>query len=273
MKYLFSLLSALVLLTSCSEYQKVLKNEEVAPKYDMAVKLYEQGLETGKSKYFTKSIKLLEQILPQYKGKPQGQGLSYMEANAYYENGDFFTSGYLFERFAQSYPTSERVEQAVFKSAKSYYNVSPVYSKDQSQSKKALVKLQVYIDTFPDGEFFTEANELVLKIRDKLDKKYYEIAKQYHHTERYKAAIEALDNYILDYPGTPYKEKAYFYKQESAYILAINSLKSLMDERLRVAKVYAEDYLRYYPDGEFAEQTQTYLNDINERLINKAYEN
>ncbi|MGB2088282.1 MAG: outer membrane protein assembly factor BamD [Psychroflexus salarius] len=273
MKYIVSLLLATLFLTSCSEYQKVLKNEEPAPKFDLAKTLYEKGVETGRSKYFTRSIRLFEQILPQYRGKPQGQILAYMNANAYYLNGDYYTSAYLFERFAQSYPRSEKAEEAIFKSAKSYYKVSPVYSKDQSQTQKALDKLQTYINVYPEGAYFVEANDIVLELRTKLDKKYYEIAKQYHHTERYKAAIEAFDNYILDYPGTPFKEKAYFYKFESAYILAINSLRSLTEERLEAAKIYAEDYLRYYSDGEFSELATNYLNDINERLNKKAYEN
>lgn len=273
MKYIFSLLIAFVFLSSCSQYQKVLKAEETAPKYEMAKTLYEKGVETGKSKYFTKAIRLFEQILPQYKGKPQGQILSYMNANAYYLNGDYYTSGYLFERFAKSYPTSEKAEEGYFKSAKSYYEVSPVYSKDQTQSEKALLKLQTYINTYPDGSYFDEANQIVLELRTKLDRKYYEIAKQYHHTEHYKAAIEAFDNYVLDFPGTPFKEKSYFYKLESAYILAINSLRSLMDERLKTAKIFAEDYLRYYPEGEFLDQTTIYIKDINERLNKKAYEN
>lgn len=273
MRYITILFLSLVLLSSCSEYQKVLKSEEVAPKYEMAKSLYEKGVETGKNRYLNKAIRLFDQILPQYRGKPQGETLSYMNANAYYLSGDYFSSAHLFERFTQSYPTSQKAEDALYKSAKAYYEISPVYSLDQSQSLKALNKLQVYIDTYTDGEYFEEANKMVAELQGKIDKKYYEIAKQYHHTERYKAAIEALDNYILDYPGTDYKEKAYFYKYESAYLLAINSLRVLVEDRLETAKIYADDYLRYYPEGEFADEAQTYLNDINKRLKEKAYEN
>lgn len=273
MRYVTVLLLSLILFSSCSEYQKVLKSEEVGPKYEMAKELYEKGVETDKNRYFNKSMRLFDQILPQYRGKPQGETVTYMNANAYYLSGDYFTAAHLFERFTQSYPTSQKSEEALFKSAKSYYEVSPVYSLDQSQSLKALAKLQIYIDTYTEGKHFDEANVLVAELQEKIDKKYYEIAKQYHHTERYKAAIEALDNYILDYPGTDYKEKAYFYKYESAYLLAINSLRVLVEERLKEAKNYGEDYLRYYPEGEFAEEAQTYFDDINKRLKEKAYEN
>jgi outer membrane protein assembly factor BamD len=49
----------------------------------------------------------------------------------------------------------------------------------------------------------------------------------------------ALDNFIIDYPGTPYKEKALFYKLDSAYQLGINSVPSKMEERLICKTAYA----------------------------------
>jgi outer membrane protein assembly factor BamD len=38
-----------------------------------------------------------------------------------------------------------------------------------------------------------------------------------------KSALVALDNFIADYPGTPYKEDALYYKFDSAYQL-VNSV-------------------------------------------------
>ena len=269
MKQLLLLFSLAVFLTSCSEYQKVLKEKEISPKYEMAKKMYDQGIETGRNKYYRKAIRLFDQILPQYKGKPSGESLSYMNANAHYELGDFYLSGFLFERFTKSYPDSQKAEEAFFKSAKSYYEVSPIYSKDQEDTKTALGKLQFYVDTYGDGEFFDEANSMIQELSVKIEKKYYEIAKQYHHTERYKAAIQAFENFILDYPGSRFREKAYFYKFESAYILAINSISQLVPERLEEAKIYYEDYMKYYNEGELYEKAQTYAQDIEERLQNQ----
>jgi len=70
-RYFIVLLTA-TLFISCSEYQKALKSTEIEPKYKVGSKLYEKGVETKKNKYFKRSIRLFEQILPQYQGKPQG---------------------------------------------------------------------------------------------------------------------------------------------------------------------------------------------------------
>jgi len=267
MKRIAILLIIIFGFTSCSEYQKVLKEKEIQPKYEMAKELYDKGIETDKDKYLRKSIRLFEQIMPQYKGKPSGETVAYMNANAHYLIGDYFLSGYMMERFTKSYPNSQKVEEAFYKSAKSYYEVSPIYSKDQEDTRKALAKLQFYINTYPDGQYFETSNDMIQELSTKIERKYYEISKQYHHTERYKAAIQSFENYNLKFPGSKFREQAFYYRFESAYILAINSISALVPERLADAKTYYEDYIKYYSESEseLAEQARIYAQDIEER--------
>ena len=268
MKHLFFTLLTIILFSSCSEYQKALKNDDIAKKYELGISYYEQaqdGAKRPKAKY-RKAIKLFEQILPQYRGKPQGEKLAFVYANSYYELEDYFLSGYQFERFTKAYPDSDRVEEAAFKSARSYYEGSPRYSLDQADTDKALDKLQLYFVTYPEGQFIEEANVMATELGQKLEKKAYEIAKQYHHTENYKPAIEAFDNYLVDYPGSSYREKAIYYKFESAYLLAINSYDYLVEERLLVAKSYLDNYFKYYQDGELSVKANELKADIEARL-------
>ena len=57
------------------------------------------------------------------------------------------------ERFVEAYPKSERVDEIAFLAAKSYYKLSPVYAKDQTETADAIVKLQDFINRYPDSEF------------------------------------------------------------------------------------------------------------------------
>lgn len=266
MKNILFVFIALMALSSCSEYQKVLGGTDDSAKYKMAVSLYEKGKETGKDRYFKKSLRLQDQIINKYRGRPQGQKLSFLYANTYYLLGAYINSGYPFERFTIAYPESEKIEEATFKGAKSYYYLSPRYSLDQTDTKKALGKLQDYLNTYPEGKYVEDANKLVNELQTKLEKKAYQIAKQYHHTLYYKAAIDAMDNFILDYPGSPFREKAYYYKFDSAYLLAINSYKYLQEERLKQALEFYNEYIKKYPQGEFVEEANEHFADIKTRL-------
>ena len=269
MKKRLLLLGIFLILVSCGEYQKILKSEDPGVKYAMAEKLYNEAKEENNKSKYRKALRLFEQIVPQYRGKPQGEKVTYLFADTYYQLKDSYLAGYQFERFTSAYPNSEKIEEAAFKSAKSYYFLSPRYDLDQSETDKAMAELQKYIDTYPNGEYLEEANVLATELRVKLEKKAYEIAKQYHHTTNYKSAMVAFTNFISEYPGSPFREAAFYYRFDSAYKLAINSYQQLMEERLNTAKGYYNSYQKYCPEGSvYNDQLQTSNKDLESRLQN-----
>ena len=240
-KKLVSLFLLVVLITSCGEYQKALKTEDVAVKFEMATKLYD----TGK---FNDAIRLIEQIAPAYRGKPQAEKLFYMFSQSYYKTKQYYLAAYQFESFVSGYPKSEKAEEAAYLGAKCFSMLSPVYSLDQIDTFKAIDKLQVFIDSYPNSAYLPEANRVLRELNEKIEKKVYENAKGYHTIMDYKSAMVALDNFIADYPGTSFKEDALFYKYDSAYQLAINSVPSKMEERLNISKTAYNSLIKYKPD-------------------------
>ncbi|MDT0676723.1 outer membrane protein assembly factor BamD [Autumnicola musiva] len=262
------LLICVLVLASCSEYQDVLQSKDAGEKYSYAEKLYNEASAENSNRKYRKAIRLFDQIMPQFRGKPQGQRVSYLFADSYYQVGDYLLADFEFNRFLQSYPDSEKAEEAAFKMAASNYHESPPYNLDQTETDKAILLLQQYLDTYPEGEYVEAANEMATELRVKLERKAYEIAKQYHKTLNYKAAIVSFDNFLASYPGSPFRENAYYYKFDSAYELAINSYFQLMQERLQEAKTYAVDYMKYYPEGEYPAVIEVSMDDINKRLQN-----
>lgn len=259
MKKIVSLLFLMALFTSCNEYQKALKNEDVAVKFEMGTKLYEEGK-------YTKAIRLFEQIAPAYRGKPQAEKLFYMFAQSYYKTNQFYLAGYQFESFVSSYPKSEKLQEAAFLGANSYSKLSPVYSLDQTDTFKAIDKLQAFIDTYPNSEYLSQANETVKGLTEKIEKKVYENAKGYNTISDYKSALVALDNFIADYPGTKYKEDALFYRFDSAYQLGINSVESKMEERLNVAKTAYSNLMKFNADSQYKEKANAMLARVEQDL-------
>ena len=74
MKKLFYILLIFTFLTSCSEYQKALKSDDTAAKFKLGEELYNEG-------YYSKANTLFTQVVPIYKGKPQGERLMYLYSN------------------------------------------------------------------------------------------------------------------------------------------------------------------------------------------------
>jgi outer membrane protein assembly factor BamD len=234
-------------------------------------KLYNDGK-------FAKANRLFAQIVPNYRGKPQAEKLMYLYSNTFYKMEDYYVSAYQFERFASSYPKSEKLEEASFYSAKSTYQLSPIYSKDQTETKEAIEKLQEFINLFPESEYVSEANKLVQELDYKLEKKAYEIAKQYNHISDYPASVRSFDNFIFEFPGSRLREDALFYRLDSAYRLAINSVEykntanglvHLKKERLETAKEYSDAFKEAYANSKHIEDANEMAAKINDQL--KSY--
>lgn len=260
MRKLISYIVLVIILSSCSEYQKALKNEDVKAKYDLAQKYYEE-------EDYKRANRLFEQIAPKYVGKPQGERVMFFFANTYFHRKDYNMAGYQFERFIKSYPKSEKVAEAAFLGAKSYYKLSPSHTLDQTDTDKALVKLQSFINTFPDSEYFDEANKMAKELTTKKERKAFEIGKQFNKLGHFDysfltPAMAAFDNFISDYPGSIYREDVLYLKFESATEFALNSFSRLKPERLVNAKTAYNALKKQFPKTKYAENAAKLLKKI-----------
>jgi outer membrane protein assembly factor BamD len=57
----------------------------------------------------------------------------------------------------------KKVQEAAYLGPKSYSMLSPIYSLDQTDTYKAIDKLQAFIDTYPNSEYLSEATVRVLQ--------------------------------------------------------------------------------------------------------------
>ncbi|RMB56138.1 outer membrane protein assembly factor BamD [Dokdonia sinensis] len=263
MKNILAFLILVVVVSSCSTYQETLKSDDIGAKYALADSLYDIGK-------YKKSLKLWEQIVPVYRGRPQAERVMYKYSDTYYQLGDYYLAGYNFERFVKSYPKSTKREDAAFKSAQSYYKLSPRYNLDQGDTQRAMDKLQEFINSYPESVQIPVANDMVAELGTKIEKKEFEIAKMYNKIAvsqfTYPAAIKSMDNFLSDFPGSEFKEDALFYRLDSAYKFAIGSRRDLVTERLEAAKQYHETLIKYFPSGKYNEEATEMITDINERL-------
>lgn len=258
-KSLYIALLGLMIMSSCNDYQRALKSEDIALKFKMGDSLFNAGK-------YSKANRLFEQIVPSYRGKPQAQKLMYMHAMSFFNTKDYYLSGYQFERFTKAYPQSEKSEEAAFFSAKSKYMLSPVYTKDQQETREALDKLQLFINDYPDSSYLGEANTLVQELDFKLEKKSFEIAKQYNTIYDYRAAIKAFDNFLLEYPGSKLREESLYIRLHSAHALSINSVPWKKEERLNDAKGFYEGFKKSFPESDYISEADEMIQEINEEL-------
>lgn len=246
-------------LFSCSDYQKLLNSDNASEKYKQAEVFYNSG-------EYRKANRLLEQIIPKYRGKPQAQRIIFFFAESYFQIKSYNLAAYQYENFVKSFPKSDRIQEASFKAAKSYYYQSPTFSLDQEETYTAIEKLQVFINLYPNSEYSSEANQMISELQVKLEKKDFEIAKQYYTIRDYRSAIKTNDNFIASFPGTKFREEALYTKFISLYEIAINSVIYKKENRLKELQQQFNLILRYYPDSVFKEDLDDKMKKINSEL-------
>jgi outer membrane protein assembly factor BamD len=144
--------------------------------------------------------------------------------------------------------------------------LSPIYTLDQDDTLTGIDKLQVFINRFPNSEYLTEALELMDQLQNKIEKKEFEISKQYYTIRDYSSAIKSLDNFIADNPGTIYREEALYFRWLSQNEIAINSIESRINERVTELERSLENFLIYYPDTIFIDDLSEKINNAKQLL-------
>lgn len=214
-----------MLLTSCSEYQKIFKSSDRKLKYEYAMKMYEK-------KKYNKSTAVFEELYTSSRGDANAENIHYYFAKSYYGAGDYLLASYFFEDFVYKYSTSQYVEDAAYTNAMCYYRDSPENPLDQTSTYKAIAQLQQFVDRYPQSPLVQECNKRVEELRLKLENKAYRVAYQYYRMEYYQAAAVAFTLLLKDFPDSDRRGKVSYYIVKSSYILAINSVKTKKEERL-----------------------------------------
>jgi outer membrane protein assembly factor BamD len=254
LKFLASIVLLFVLFSACqSKYEKLLKSSDYELKYTKAKEFFE------KEKY-ENAVNLFEELMQVYRGTERGEEAHYYYAYSEYNIGNYDLAGYYFRQFTRNYPTSSHAEECAYLVAYCYYLNSPKFNLDQADTKNAINEMQVFIESYPSSTKMDTANEIISKLRLKLERKSFETCKQYILIEDFKAALIELKNFVKDFPDSKMIEEANYLIIKSNYLLYQNSIESKKEERLNNV---IESYFKFvdlYPNSEFIRDAEFYYN-------------
>ena len=124
-------------------------------------------------------LSAFEELLNLYRGTSKNQEVYYYYAMTHYGMQDYILAAYHLKSFANTFPQNDRAEECAYLAAYCYYLDSPRYSLDQSSTNKAINELQLFINQHPGSSKVDTATLYIDRLRDKLERKSFEIGKQY----------------------------------------------------------------------------------------------
>jgi outer membrane protein assembly factor BamD len=243
MKKLSLLLVVLFILASCRSQELIRPGDSLEVAYDKAYALYEE-------ERWRDAASAFEVVISIGRGTEYGRNAQFYLAESHYNNRQYLVAASEYERYSASHPNSERRQEADFKAALSYYNLSPRYNIDQQYTRRAIEQFSLFLVRYPNSEMTTEAGQKIDELRDKLARKKYEAAQFYMRTNRYNAAAVYYEMVIDRFPESRYAERS-LVNQIDAYIkYAENSVTARQEERFRKAVESYEKYLQLFPRGD-----------------------
>lgn len=253
------LLSSALLLGSCTGYQKLLKSTNVNEKYEAAIKYYDKG-------DFFRAGTLLEELIPLLKGRPEAEKAQFYFANTNYKQRNYVLAAYYFKQFVDTYPNSPQVEEAQFLRARSLYRDSPTYELDQTNTVTALETIQDFLNNYPTSQFRADAEGMSQELQKKLENKAFTSAKLYYALRYNQAAVTALGNFNVQYPGSAYAEQADYLRLAAQYAWAKESIESKQKERFTDAVTIYQHFVDTYPQSKSLRAAQNMYDDSRAEL-------
>ena len=276
-KYIIIALVSGSVLTSCGEYNKVLKSTDYEYKYEAAKSYFGKGQNT-------KAAAILEELITILKGTDKAEESLYMLGMTYYNQGDFITASHYFSTYYNTYPRGTYTEQARFYSGKALFLDTPEPRLDQSSTYKAIQELQMFMEYFPASNRHQEAQQMIFDLQDKLVMKDYMAARLYYDLgsytgnssysttgNNYLACIVTAQNALKDYPYTKLREDISILLLRAKYDMAKESVEEKKEARMRDAIDEYYAFKNEFPESKYTKEVENiykdakkYVKEINE---------
>jgi outer membrane protein assembly factor BamD len=148
---------------------------------------------------YVKAIEDLDVILLNFNGEQGIDSAQFLLAESHFKLDEFYNASYEYSKLTDNFPESFLSEEAMYKSALCYYNLSPLPALDQKETRKAITKFQFYLDKYKTGNFTTLSIEKIKELRYKLAEKEYNSGVLYLKMDQPRAAkvyfVTVLENY------------------------------------------------------------------------------
>ena len=255
---LITLLAA-VLLSSCGEYNKLLKSTDYEYKYEAAKNYFAKG-------QYNRAATLLNELIAILKGTDKAEESLYMLGMSYYNQKDYQTAAQTFVQYFNVYPRGTFTELARFHAGKALFLDTPEPRLDQSSTYQAIQQLQMFMEYFPNSTKKQEAQDMIFALQDKLVLKELYSARLYYNLgnylgNNYESCVITAQNALKDYPYTDYREELSILVLRARHEMAIYSVEDKKMDRYRetIDEYYA--FKNEFPESKYLKEAEKIFNE------------
>lgn len=249
----------LTVFASCKNEDLIQRGDTLPTAYKKAMGLYQAG-------EYGDAAEAFETVIQLGRGTDYAREAQFFLAESYFKQERYLLSAAEYERYVSLYPRGTYRQEAQFKEAYSYYELSPRYKLDQSYTRTAIEKFRLYNSRFSDSEKVKEAAMYINRLRSKLAKKLYYSADLYLRTDSFEAAIIYFNLTIDNYPETIWAQRALVDEIQAYNTYASLSVPGKQQERYQKAIETYEKFVQLYPDGKYRSEAEDHVDEARSAL-------
>lgn len=227
---------------------------------------YQKGVAEFEDGDYDTAIRFFRAVFDYGRGNEWAPAARFKLAMAQRELGKHLVAANEFRRFAQLYRNDERVPEAQFERANSYYLRSPSYQLDQSDSQEAISLFRLFIDRYPNHELVAEAEKKIDELRAKLAHKEFASGRLYERREMWGAATTVYEKAFDNYPDTPWADDVLLGAVRSYVEYGDRSVERLQAERYQKAIDHYNRLAQLFPDSGLLGRAEELYNEAREKL-------
>ncbi|HUF08078.1 MAG TPA: outer membrane protein assembly factor BamD [Rhodothermales bacterium] len=251
-------LTSVTLLGACGGSQRA-SSETPEIAYRKGVAFFDRGS-------YDRAVEQLQQVFEFGRVNEWADDAQYTLARAYYEGKQYLLAANEFDRFIGLYPRDERVEEAAYYRAMSYYRQSPPFNLDQTDSERAVEYLRLFLSTYPNSERAQDIGQKIDELQEKLARKLLAKAELYERGEMYEAAAITFQRVLEKYPSTDVVDESLLGAMRSWVAFADASIPSRKRERLENAVTAYNRLVQLFPGSPHLKEAELIFGSIQERM-------
>jgi outer membrane protein assembly factor BamD len=251
---------ALLALTGCAGSGRL--------SYDGPEDAYNKGVAKVEARDFERAAEFFQGVFDFGRTHEWAADAQISMARAYRSNKDFLLAANEFTRFTQIYRADPRVPDAAYELAMTYYDRSPAWALDQTDTERAITQFELFMIRYPSHPLFFEGQDRIEELRGKLAQKRYYAGFEYQVRGYHQAAALTFVSVFDDYYDTEWADDALVAAANAYIAYADQSVINRRSERLRSAIDAYDRLLQIFPDSPLIKDAEVAYLNASQRLQN-----
>ncbi len=225
-------------------------------RYETAEEAYQKGMEQFERARYERAAEYFQAVFNFGRSHEWADDAQLYLARSYGANKEYILAANEYTRFLEIYRNDPRAEEAEYERALTYFQRSPNFELDQSDTRRAIQFLQIFLDRYPNSEHRADVETKIEELREKLARKQFAVAELYDRRELYEAAALSYTTVFDRYPDTHWADDALLGAMRAYISFSEQSIEARQGERLQQAIDHYQRLLQVFPDSPLLKEAE-----------------